>query len=282
MDIRALRYFQAVYEELSLSAAAKRCFVAQPSISSAIQQLESELDTPLFIRNSKGVTPTPAGEKLYPLASKLVSDLQEIKHQFREPAAPLPLRIGLMPFLSGQRLSLLLKELSAQLPALELTLVDADSPADARIIASNQRLPGEVFHKLWDDHYVLALPLDHPLGRLGKLGLQHLEGVPFISRSFCDVLEAWHFALQRQNVQLSIKARVHTEEYALDLVAAGMGVSLVPLSSVEGRSQIVTREVGNIDMARTVGLAYAKDRPLPDALLKAIQQVRQQLRLPEA
>ena len=276
MDLRALRYFQAVYEELSLSAAAKRCFVAQPSISAAVQQLESELDTALFIRNSKGVTPTPAGEKLYPLACKVLDEVVDIKRQFKEPSAPLPLRIGLMPFLSGPRLGFLLKELASQVPELEVTLVTEDQPADARIIASNQVGPNEVFHKLWNDHYVLALPAEHPLTRLTKLNLEHLEGVPFISHSFCDVLDAWHFALEKRDVQLLVKARVHTEEYALDLVAAGMGVSLVPVSSVEGRTQIATREVSGIDMARVVGLAYAKDRSLPEALMHAIEQVKKQ------
>jgi len=51
MDTRTLRYFITVYEELNLSAAAQRCSISQPSISAAVQQLETELDRQLFIRH---------------------------------------------------------------------------------------------------------------------------------------------------------------------------------------------------------------------------------------
>lgn len=84
MELRTLRYFIAVYEELSFTGAARRCFVAQPSISAAIQQLESELDHPLFIRHPKGVTPTRAGTNLYPYAHKMLADVQTIKGLFTE------------------------------------------------------------------------------------------------------------------------------------------------------------------------------------------------------
>ena len=55
MDIRELRYFSAVFEARSLTAAARRCFVSQPSISAAIASLEAELGASLFIRHKKGV-----------------------------------------------------------------------------------------------------------------------------------------------------------------------------------------------------------------------------------
>ena len=79
MDIRSLRYFKAVYEERSLSAAAKRCFVAQPSISAAIAQLEDALKVSLFTRHSKGVTATDNAKDLYPHACKVINDLQALQ-----------------------------------------------------------------------------------------------------------------------------------------------------------------------------------------------------------
>ena len=54
MEIRELRYFAAVYSERNLTAAARRCFISQPSISAAIANLEAELGTTLFIRHKKG------------------------------------------------------------------------------------------------------------------------------------------------------------------------------------------------------------------------------------
>ena len=78
MDMRELRYFIAVFEECNLTAAAKRSFVSQPSISVAIADLEQELGTTLFIRHKKGVTPTASADDLYPLARRLVE--RELSH----------------------------------------------------------------------------------------------------------------------------------------------------------------------------------------------------------
>ena len=87
MDIRQLGYFVAVYEQGSISAAARHCCVAQPSLSAALRQLEQELEVTLFVRLSKGVTPTEDGEKLYGHAGRLLGQLQSLKASFVQPVA---------------------------------------------------------------------------------------------------------------------------------------------------------------------------------------------------
>ena len=68
MDLRALKYFEAVYEQGSVSAAARHGYVSQPSITTAILQLEQTLSVQLFNRHARGVMPTSAAQKLYPYA----------------------------------------------------------------------------------------------------------------------------------------------------------------------------------------------------------------------
>jgi len=279
MDFRALRYFIAVYEESSLSGAAKRCFVAQPSISSAIQQLESDLESQLFLRHTKGVTPTPSGERLYPYACKVFDDMQAIKHMFKEPSPQISLNIALMPFLSGKRISLIIKVLLASVPGLDLTVVDLTEQADARIISATQAQQDEIFHKLWRDQYVLAMPEGHPLSIKPSISLKELNGVPFISRQPCDVNDAWKFATEKQGTTLDIKATVKNEEYALDLVAAGLGISVVPSHSTTNHLNIVTRPVKDLKLERVVGLAYKIDRSLPLELINAIELAKEQMKL---
>lgn len=274
MDFRSLRYFVAVYEELSLSAASKRCFVAQPSISASIQQLESELDTSLFVRHSKGVTPTPRGTQLYLSACRVLKDVQAIKQAFLEQPEHRPLCLGLMPFLSGKRVSHIIQALIRDVPGLDLTLVDSAESSDARIISNSILEPGEAFHKLWTDHYVLALPKDHPLTEYTQVDISHLNHLPFVSRRPCDLTDAWEHAIQKKGINLNIKATVRTEEYALDLVAAGLGVSVVPRHSTDSREDIETREVSGLLLQRVVVLAYQQDKPLPAELLTAIDSVR--------
>lgn len=272
MDLRTLRYFISVYEELSLSSAAKRCFVAQPSISAAIRQLEEELDRPLFIRHARGVSPTHAGKKLYPYATKVMNDIQTMQELFAEQPPKITLRVGLMPFLSGERIGTIIKELLEKMQGLDLTIVDWNAPADVRIVSSNMVQQNERFHKLWTDEYVLAMPVGHPLSLQKVVSLQQIDRVPFISRTFCDAIESWNFALQEQGIHINTKATFSTEEYALDLVAAGLGISLVPSHSAISRTDIVTRKVKGLKLERIVGLACRMDQPLPSLFLSILTQ----------
>jgi len=278
MELRNLRYFVAAYEELSLSAASKRCFISQPSISTAIAVLEEQLGQPLFIRHAKGVTPTAQAVKLYPQACNLLQSSRAIKTLFDEPEDRLPLSISLMPFLSGQRVSLLLKTLLQTIPGVDLTLVDFDDEAELRLtcqsLCNHQK---EAFHHLWEDHYVLAMPTDHELAKQELITLSQLDQMPFVSRTPCDVIQQRNYLTQRQHISLNVKAVVKTEEYALDLVAAGVGVSIIPLHSHNQRADISIREIEGVHLVRHVGLTHDKHQAVPNSLFAALQDARQQI-----
>ena len=277
MDTRTLHYFITAYEELSLSAAAKRCCISQPSVSAAVQQLEAELDRQLFIRHSRGVSPTNSGKLLYPYALKVLNDIKTIKDLFLQKTISFPFEIGLMPFLSGERIGRLIKELLNSIEGLDLTIVDWNEAADARIISSTMVAKDERFHKLWQDEYVLALPENHALAGEKNIKLKQIDGLPFISRTFCDAVESWNIAVQKQGIKINTKAVVSNEEYALDMVAAGLGVSLVPSHSTASRSDIVTRDINDVKLERVIGLACKIDQPLPFQLLTIVDNFRAQI-----
>ena len=274
MDTRTLRYFITVYEELNLSAAAQRCSISQPSISAAVQQLEKELDRQLFIRHSRGVNPTYSGKLLYPYALKVLNDIRTIKDLFQQETISLPFKIGLMPFLSGERIGQFIKELLNSIEGLDLTIVDWNEAADARIISSTMVARDERFHKLWQDEYVLALPENHSLAGKKNIKLKQIDGLPFISRTFCDAVESWNLAVQKQGIKINTKAVVSNEEYALDMVASGLGISLVPSHSTASRSDIVTRNINDVKLERVIGLACKIDQPLPFQLLTIVDNFR--------
>jgi LysR family transcriptional regulator, benzoate and cis,cis-muconate-responsive activator of ben and cat genes len=274
MMFRSLRYFVAVYEELSFSAASKRCFVAQPSISAAVNQLETELGCTLFVRHAKGVTPTPSGSALYPKAFKVLADIGDIKGLFKEGEETIPLQLALSPFLGSERVSVIVKTLIDSVVGLELELVDVSEPCDARIISTTQATDEEVFQKLWTDNYVLALSKNHPLTALKEIPFESLDNVSFISRQPCDIDDAWRFAVQNKGVSLATRATVKTEEYALDLVAAGLGVSIVPSYTTSKREDIVTRPLADIELERVIGFAYPKKHALSSDILKAVHQAK--------
>src|SRR5690349_25076961 len=96
MDIRELRYFAAVYRERNLTAAARTCFISQPSISTAITNLEAELGTTLFIRHKKGVAPTASAEQFHSIARRIIDEADAARNLFRTRPARHELKLGLM------------------------------------------------------------------------------------------------------------------------------------------------------------------------------------------
>src|SRR5262245_22218680 len=124
MDIRELRYFMAAFEERSVTAAARRSFVSQPSVSAAIASLEAELDAVLFVRHKRGVSPTAAGERLYPVARRIAEEAQAARALFRQPDRRRELTLGLMRAVDIQRTLELVAPLTRD-PELHVRLVEA-------------------------------------------------------------------------------------------------------------------------------------------------------------
>src|SRR5687767_12180625 len=110
LSLRNLRYFCAAFEERSTVGAARLCFVTQPAISSAISQIEEELSVRLFLRQHRGLAPTPAAQRLYRLARKLLADTEAISASFRQGEA-LPFALRVLPSLSVDHTERLLRQL---------------------------------------------------------------------------------------------------------------------------------------------------------------------------
>ncbi|MCW8329074.1 LysR family transcriptional regulator [Photobacterium sp. SDRW27] len=261
MELRSLRYFQAVYELGSVSGAARQCFVSQPSITAAIKQLEHTLDTCLFVRHTHGVLPTPAADKLYPLAREMSASEKTILQLFGDGPTPVSLRLGLMRSLGAQRMSYLLTELTQRIDNLELTLVDPDEPCDARIILRQSVTKKEDFVPIWQDNYLLALPKAWPMTSKATITIDDLDSLPFINRSPCDVLERVKLAMATAGVHFQPRANIRTIEYAWPLVSAGVGAALLPdwreIREAEG---IVLRQIDSLDLSKSIGLAVKANR----------------------
>ena len=248
MDIRQLKYFVAVYEQRSISAAARQCCVAQPSLSAALLQLEQELGVSLFLRLPKGVTPTEEGDKLYGHAGKLLAQLASLKASFQAPAAKVRFRLGLIRALGVERMSALLREFSQQVPGLELHLVEPDAPCDARIITPAQQQGGEVLQPIWRDRYLLALPPAWPLSLQSQLTLDDFQDLPLIKRTPCDAWDLLYPQLSRLNI------------------------ALVPdFDNLLERSDVALKPIAGLQLERTIALAYRSDNAHP--ALPVLQQL---------
>lgn len=271
MDIRELRYFAAVFSERNLTAAARRCFISQPSISAAITNLEAELGTTLFIRHKKGMAPTASAEQFNSVARRLIDDADAAKNLFRKPSTRRQLTLGLMRKLDMSRTIALLKPLTGTAD-LALRLVGIKDKADARIISKNIMAADERFIPLWVERYVAALPPSHPLALKERLRTSDLAGVAMIDRCHCEQSEFFgrHASSKRRPAAIA-----ESEDWTMALVAAGVGIAIVPEGVARNNPDVAVREI-DVDVKRQVGLAYSAARPPSEALQSFIARLQSQ------
>jgi DNA-binding transcriptional LysR family regulator len=268
MDIRELKYFAAVFREGNLTAAAKRCFISQPSISAAITNLEAELGTTLFIRHKKGVAPTASAEQFHAVARRIIDDTDAARNLFRKPSTRCALTLGLMRTLDQPRTIALLRPLTGN-SDIALRLVGIKDTADARIISRNIIKADEHFIPLWVERYVAALPPSHPLTLKQRLRTSDLAGAAMIDRCHCEQSEFFKRAASSRQPA----AIVESEDWAMALVAAGVGIAIVPEGVARAHPDVVVREI-EADVKRQVGLAYSAARPPSEVLQNFIAKLQ--------
>ncbi|WDD98483.1 LysR family transcriptional regulator [Thalassomonas actiniarum] len=275
MDLRSLQYFVAVFEKRSFSAAAKTCYVAQPSISAAVAQLEQHLNTSLFNRHARGVNPTNSGDKLYPLAKQLIGQADAIKTVFTERSVKQPFYLGVTKGLGVKRMSALLKDFTSAEQQVELTLVPHTEPCDARIIIKEELKEQETHWSLWQEDYLLALPYNHILSLQDSIKLRDLDGLPFIQRTPCTEWDTLSDALTLEGISVDTRAKIQTIDYALGLVQAGLGCALVPAHpEIISKTDVVFKPIEGLRLMRETILAYQQPSDIINTLLQLVLKHR--------
>jgi DNA-binding transcriptional LysR family regulator len=274
MNLRNLRYFCAAYEAGSTVAAARLSHVTQPVISNAIAQLEEELGTRLFTRQQRGMAPTEAATRLFRLGGKLLADAQAIVETFQDTASHPRLSLRIHPTLSVRRVQDLLRHLRRELVHLQVNVPDDTQPCDAELTSQGCAGEGRHFVPLWEEQYVLAVPADHPLAVKEHLALADLHGVALIERTQCELAGYWQAGLGQMQIVPDVRAKVISEDWAMGLVAAGVGVTIAPLHASDRREGVVLRtDLPELAAARrVVGLVCERGDAADAGLLAEVLQ----------
>ncbi|MGR5066182.1 LysR family transcriptional regulator [Photobacterium sp. DNB22_13_2] len=278
MDLRLLRFFVAVYEEKNITLAAERCFVSQPSISNAIKQLEDELNTILFERHKKGVNLTDEAHYLYPLAVRLLGDVNRLPSLFQQRTECLPLKLANFPDLSQSALASIFSSLNEHIPNVLLELVDHDVPADARLTLDMFKQDGEIFLPLWEEDYVLCMLPSHPLAKLDKVKPEQLHQHDFIECPPCEAHQQTIGLLACDGLAVNLVAKAEHKTQVMHLVQAGLGISFLPTGVLETARELVTVPLDGPRMFRRLGLCYPANRTLNPALAETVKALSQFVR----
>lgn len=193
IELRHLRYFVAVAEDLSFTQAAKRVHIDQTPLSRAVRDLEDDLEVQLFVRKPRQLMLTPAGARLLEEARELFVHFERAKRVVRQTNALYQpaLRIGIADGIGQLKLSECLAEWQAMMPAvpLELSEMRAHELATALCqeevdvgfsfgIPDDERIAQDV---AWSYPLVALLPQGHELARMSSLSLDELMRFPMIA-----------------------------------------------------------------------------------------------------
>ncbi len=286
MELRHLRYFQAVAETCHFGRAAERLLIAQPALSQAIRNLEAELGTPLFTRTTRQVALTPAGEFLLEKTRHIFAAVEDAVRGVEEMAAGRTgvIRLGLVGGAAFSTLPSIVSVLRQHLPQITLDVrADMLTPdlceaiRAGRIDVAILRPPvigdGIRMEVVQEEPLILAVPSSHPLALARQVALEDLRTAPYIGYGPQD--SAVDRAAMRAFRAVDVApVRVHVASGTAELlamVAAGMGVSLVPASArALPLAGVVFRRV---EGAGTVELALGWGADDPNPLVASVVQV---------
>lgn len=261
MELRHLKYFLAVADTSNFTRAAAQSFVAQSALSEQIARLEAEVGTALFVRSTRSVRLTDAGELLEPLARRLLADAETAQAELDALTGLRRgrIRLGLIQSAASPiDLIEILGVFHDQYPDIKLEVRnDASEPMAAAVLAGtldvaivgldDDGIPASLEHHLLScEPLVAVVSRRHPLAGQAKVDLAALcEGVQFIHFQRGSGLR--HFveaALTRAGVPSGSSIEVAQIHDMVRLAARGLGITVVPRSAVTGSPYARTDDAG--------------------------------------
>ncbi|MBY0430001.1 MAG: tRNA lysidine(34) synthetase TilS, partial [Rhodospirillales bacterium] len=286
--LRQLRYLVALADHLHFGRAAEACLVTQSTLSAGLQELETLMGVMLVERTRRRVMLTPLGTEMVARARLLLREAEDLTDTARAAAEPLtgPLRLGVIPTIGPYLLPRALPALREAYPRLKLYLREDLSARlldqlnsgalDALLLALPYPAEEVEFEELCQDDFLLVAPPSHPLAARPKLVPEDLAGSELL------LLEEGHCLREHALAACRLAAPGGVQGTSLatlvQMVAGGLGVTLLPRLAVEGDvlrgTDLVARPVEGGE-ARRLGLMWRRSSPRGREFRLLAQALRQ-------
>ncbi|MCB5206818.1 LysR family transcriptional regulator [Methylovorus mays] len=291
MELRHLRYFVVLAEELHFTHAAERLHIEQPPLSRAIKELEDELGAVLFDRNRRGTALTAAGAIFLKDVRRLFTVLDQARENAKAVGSGLrgSLRIVVSDGAIDPRLSSFLARCRAEEPEIEIRLSELPLSEQLRGLRSGDFMigfahtadvgEGIVAEPIWQDPLVIAVPARHALLAHKAVPLHKLGGHPLV---LCDPHACEGYCrelgriLQTVEHKLNVVEEVSSLDMMLTLVGAGYGVGFMTKAKipVSQRPDVVIRPLAMDSAVITTYLLRPDNSNLSASLERFIVRLR--------
>lgn len=281
IDRYLLRYFLAVIDSGTFTAAAAQANVSQPTLSAGIAKLERETGAKLFRRNSQRVELTEAGARFAVHARRIEREFNLAQASIDGVASGGTLRLGVLNTIASAELAALVALAARAAPELTVELVEGNAAALSQhlsrgridlALTATQGEPGGEMEALRTESFVLALPASHPLAAEAAVPGEALAGETMIVRRNCEALSETSRYFTRRGIRPFFALRTTNDDRALEMVAAGLGATVIPES--HRHPGVASPALLGFGAKRTLALIWGDDTaaireaaaPLTDAL----------------
>lgn len=291
MELRHLRYFEAVARYSHVTRAAAELHIAQPALSKQISQLEQELGVALFDRVGRNVRLTEAGEALLPHARAVMAQVEAGRAEMAERIGLRRGRatIGTPPTVGTKLLPPVLAAFNRQYPGIELRLHEAGVQTLLDLLETGLTdvavvtLPVEdeqlTVMPLFTEEMVVAVWREHHLAGQEQVEIRQLQHEPWVlSPQNYELREATLSACLAAGFAPRVVLDGGETDILLRFVAAGIGVALVPRLAMLGASDLVPLRVCDQRLTRTLGIVWRGDRAASPAARALREFLVEQLR----
>ncbi len=270
MNYNYLRYFSVLAEVEHYTLAAARLGISQPSLSSAINHLESELGgIRLFEKVGRNVRLTEEGRFYREKVDDALQELSSAASALRESkvSAPVVVRMGLVSGTLGGLVAKKIAEYHRQDSRIRFRITESSAEElmdlvrqeklDMAIVDTTNRDRSLHFRKLSQRDFCVALPANHPLATQKSLTPQEISGEPQVVFNYDmgKVFEQWASGSHSEE---SILCTVNTAQAALDLVEAGTGICMLPAQCIQSRPDVSFVPLRNCHQALYMCILYDK------------------------
>lgn len=287
MELTQIKYFLAVADSLNFTKAAKICAVSQPALSKAIRKLEDTLGAELFDRSSQHVELTDFGRTMRIHLERVEDSRRKARDAARVAAgaALQRLDVGVMCTIGPHRFGRFLEAFRASHDNIEVTLHDvvAGRIPDlllsgglncvfcARTVEHDQRF---LAVDLFSESLAVAFADDHRFGEFDSVPLSEIANEPYLDRLHCEFRDDFLSLTKASGLILDVVLRSEREDWILELIQNGMGVSVMPTSSV-GLNSLAHRPIRDLDDTRKLELVMTENAagtPALSAFRKAAEE----------
>jgi DNA-binding transcriptional LysR family regulator len=275
IELRLFRYFVAVAEALHFTRAAESLGMAQPPLSQQIKKLENEMGVQLFRRSQRKVELTEAGEVFLEQARRTLQTAEQAVEDARRAAAGRAgrLAIGMVSSATYEDLiAAVVLRFRVQCPNVELILQELTTPQQIRLLHTREIQVGFIRPPIQDlaialemvkrEPLLVALPAAHPLAECKQVPITALATEPWVTlpsdlgMGFYNLVMSLCREAGFTPKVSQVATQIHT---MISLVAAGLGVTLVPASvSSLRRAGVVYRKLANETPLVETSVAYLK------------------------